>query len=70
MVSSHDLVSDNFDVMDGWLNHVHGAMRLLELRGVEQLNSNVGVELFTTIRLQNVGILFVSNLWSRLIYGI
>ncbi|KAJ5537878.1 C6 zinc finger domain protein [Penicillium frequentans] len=53
MVSSHDMVSNDFDIMDGWLNHVQGAMRLLELRGVEQLDSDLGVELFTTVRLQN-----------------
>jgi hypothetical protein len=54
MVASHDMTSGHFDIMDGWWNHVQGATRLLELRGVEQLDSDVGLELFTTIRLQNV----------------
>lgn len=51
------MVSNDFDIMDGWLNHVQGAMRLLEIRGVEQLDTDLGVELFTTVRLQNVSTL-------------
>lgn len=57
MVSSHELVSNDFDIMDGWLNHVQGAMRLLEIRGVEQLDSDLGLELFTTVRFQHVSTL-------------
>lgn len=55
--------------MRSWFNHVQGATRLLELRGVEQLDSQIGSDLFTTVRLQNVcywsyqNILLCSNVW-------
>jgi hypothetical protein len=41
-------------MMDRWLNHVKGAMRLLELRGMKQLETTAGLELFTLIRMQLV----------------
>lgn len=37
-----------------FLNHVNGAVKLIELRGVEQLKTSVGMELFNIIRTQNV----------------
>ncbi|KAJ5988362.1 C6 zinc finger domain protein [Penicillium waksmanii] len=40
------------NMMEGWLNHVQGSMKLLELRGTEQLESKRGLELFTLIRMQ------------------
>ncbi|PYI00045.1 C6 zinc finger domain protein [Aspergillus ellipticus CBS 707.79] len=46
----------------GWKNHAHGAARLLELRGEKQLNSPVGLELFTVVRFQNA----ISNVFFRL----
>lgn len=41
-------------MMHGWVNHVRGAIKLLELRGEKQLASAVGMELFTVVRLQSV----------------
>lgn len=41
-------------MMGCWLNHVRGAMKLLELRGVKQLESTAGLELLTLIRMQVV----------------
>ena len=52
------------DLMRGWMNHVQGATKLLELRGVEQLNSPAGLELFTHVRLQNVGHLFSGHFFQ------
>lgn len=43
------------ETMRSWKNHVQGATSLLELRGEEQLNSESGLEMFTLVRLQNVG---------------
>lgn len=40
--------------MGCWLHHVKGATRLLELRGVKQLETTAGLELFTLIRMQIV----------------
>ncbi|KAI2849988.1 transcriptional regulator family: Fungal Specific TF [Aspergillus niger] len=40
-------------LMQGWSQHVRGATKLVELRGMEQLNSETGLELFTLVRLQN-----------------
>ncbi|KAJ5570578.1 uncharacterized protein N7459_010008 [Penicillium hispanicum] len=50
------------DLMRTWSNHAKGAMKLLELRGVEQLSSPTGLELFTIVRLQNA----ISNVFFRL----
>ena len=52
------------------MNHVRGATKLLELRGVEQLNSHAGLELFTLVRLQNVGNSLSSQFlsWSDLLF--
>ncbi|KAJ5950096.1 hypothetical protein N7454_001680 [Penicillium verhagenii] len=64
IVACHDMASGpGFDIMDRWLNHVKGGMRLLELRGVDQLNTTAGVELFTTVRLQTAisGVFFRHN---------
>ncbi|KAL2830829.1 hypothetical protein BDW59DRAFT_158269 [Aspergillus cavernicola] len=41
-------------MMHGWMNHNQGATKLLELRGEEQLDSELGMELFTVVRLLNV----------------
>ncbi|OKL60877.1 hypothetical protein UA08_03736 [Talaromyces atroroseus] len=41
------------DLMHAWMNHVRGATKLLELRGIDQLDSHTGLELFTLVRLQN-----------------
>ncbi|PYH67976.1 Zn(II)2Cys6 transcription factor [Aspergillus vadensis CBS 113365] len=40
--------------MRGWSQHVRGATKLVELRGMEQLNSSTGLELFRLVRLQNL----------------
>lgn len=40
--------------MRGWSQHVRGATKLVVLRGMEQLNSSIGLELFRLVRLQNV----------------
>ncbi|KAL2803352.1 hypothetical protein BJX63DRAFT_437005 [Aspergillus granulosus] len=47
------------DMLGGWLNHVQGAIKLLELRGEEQLKSPAGMELFT---------IAMSNLFFRTKY--
>lgn len=41
-------------VINRWLNHVDGAMKLLELRGSAQLAGRVGLEMFSQLRLQIV----------------
>ena len=51
--------------MHGWVNHVRGAIKLLELRGEKQLISAVGMELFTVVRLQSVSYRVVP-MYSRL----
>ena len=57
-----------WDEQSGWKNHVQGAIKLLELRGVEQLNSRAGLELFTTVRFQSVGHLFQKGVfWSDML---
>lgn len=38
------------------MNHARGAMKLLELRGEEQLKTAAGLEIFTTVRLQVVSL--------------
>jgi hypothetical protein len=40
--------------MRGWINHVQGSAKLLELRGTEQMKSPAGLALFTLVRLQVV----------------
>ncbi|KAL3465879.1 hypothetical protein BJX64DRAFT_296757 [Aspergillus heterothallicus] len=52
------------DMVHGWSNHVQGAVRLIELRGEEQLKSVIEMELFTVVRLQ----LAMSNLFFRAKY--
>lgn len=40
--------------MARWSNHVEGATKLLELRGIEQMEAPVGLALFTIVRMQIV----------------
>ncbi|OJJ45128.1 hypothetical protein ASPZODRAFT_70392 [Penicilliopsis zonata CBS 506.65] len=55
LLSTYEMISHQFtNLQRTWMNHVEGAIRLLELRGVEQLDSDLGLELFTTVRLQSV----------------
>jgi hypothetical protein len=51
-------------MIEGWLNHVQGSMKLLELRGTGQLESRRGLELFTLIRMQIV------SQWVRILFKI
>lgn len=37
-----------------WLNHIEGGVKLIEIRGFEQLHHQAGLELFTQIRIQIV----------------
>ncbi|GKZ36594.1 hypothetical protein AbraIFM66950_007747 [Aspergillus brasiliensis] len=48
-------------LMQGWSQHVRGATKLVELRGMEQLDSAAGLELFTLVRLQNA----ISSIFRR-----
>lgn len=41
-------------MMDAWLNHARGALKLLELRGMKQFESAAGRRLFASTRLQIV----------------
>lgn len=41
-------------MMEAWLNHAQGAIKLLELRGVKQFESPTGLGLFNSARLQIV----------------
>lgn len=40
--------------IDSWTNHIRGAVALLELRGVEQLQDPDGLQLFLQLRYQIV----------------
>lgn len=40
--------------MDAWVQHTHGAMALLELRGKHQLTREKGLQLFHTLRNETV----------------
>ncbi|GMF67851.1 unnamed protein product [Aspergillus oryzae] len=52
-------------MMEAWLNHVQGAIKLLELRGVKQFESPTGLGLFNSARLQIVSQSSVTvGLWS------
>lgn len=42
--------------MHGWMNHILGATRMIELRGEAQINSDLGRSLFETVTLLNVGL--------------
>lgn len=44
--------------MHGWMNHTLGATRILELRGEEQLNSDLGRFLFQNLIVVNVCLMF------------
>jgi hypothetical protein len=42
-------------LVERWLKHVQGALRMVQVRGVEQLQTPVGLELFITVlRMQMV----------------
>ncbi|PYI05206.1 hypothetical protein BO78DRAFT_387889 [Aspergillus sclerotiicarbonarius CBS 121057] len=56
LLSTYEMITSNpADRLRSWQKHVNGATKLLELRGMEQLNSRPGLELFTLVRMQNVG---------------
>ncbi|OGM45036.1 Zn(II)2Cys6 transcription factor [Aspergillus bombycis] len=44
-----------------WLNHIEGGVKLIELRGFEQIHHQAGLELFTQIRLQ----IALGNLYKK-----
>ncbi|KAK1148865.1 hypothetical protein N8T08_008750 [Aspergillus melleus] len=48
-------------IINCWLNHVDGATKLLELRGSSQVDSPVGLAMFSQLRLQIV----LGNLYRR-----
>ncbi|PLB53569.1 hypothetical protein P170DRAFT_490813 [Aspergillus steynii IBT 23096] len=48
-------------IINRWLSHVDGAMKLLELRGSAQLAGPVGLEMFSQLRLQ----ILLSSLYRR-----
>ncbi|KAI9928696.1 hypothetical protein MW887_001913 [Aspergillus wentii] len=50
------------DFLHNWINHVHGATKLLELRGAGQLDTQAGLELFIIVRIQNA----ISSMFFRL----
>ncbi|PYH91599.1 hypothetical protein BO71DRAFT_359062 [Aspergillus ellipticus CBS 707.79] len=63
LLSFYELITCNAsDLMNKWKNHIQGATKLLELRGEEQLSSHIGLELFTTVRLQHV----ISSIFFRI----
>ncbi|RAL03714.1 uncharacterized protein BO80DRAFT_400779 [Aspergillus ibericus CBS 121593] len=63
LLSLYELITSRPSEMGrGWKDHAQGAAKLLELRGEEQLNSPVGLELFTIVRFQNV----ISSVFFRL----
>jgi hypothetical protein len=42
-------------LVERWLKHVQGALKMVQMRGVEQLQTPVGLELFITVlRMQMV----------------
>ncbi|KAJ5594611.1 uncharacterized protein N7459_000819 [Penicillium hispanicum] len=62
MLALYEIIScHESDVVNGWLNHVRGSVKLLELRGPQQLESPIGLELFTLVRFQ----MAMSNLFFR-----
>ncbi|RAL03473.1 Zn(II)2Cys6 transcription factor [Aspergillus ibericus CBS 121593] len=62
LLSTYEMITCNpADKMGTWKHHVQGATKLLELRGLEQLNSRAGLELFTTVRFQNA----ISSIFYR-----
>ncbi|KAB8259766.1 hypothetical protein BDV32DRAFT_150185 [Aspergillus pseudonomiae] len=44
-----------------WLNHIEGGVKLIELRGFEQIDHQAGLELFTQIRVQ----IALGNLYKK-----
>ncbi|KAJ5947267.1 hypothetical protein N7466_000282 [Penicillium verhagenii] len=55
VLSLYEMVTSNMgkDQMHGWMNHTLGATRMLELRGKEQMNSDLGRYLFENLILVN-----------------
>ncbi|KAB8265439.1 hypothetical protein BDV32DRAFT_144732 [Aspergillus pseudonomiae] len=52
-LSLYEIISGHeSQMMDAWLNHARGAIKLLELRGVKQFESPTGLGLFNSARLQ------------------
>jgi hypothetical protein len=48
--------------MHGWMNHILGATRMLELRGEAQMDSELGRFLFETVTLLNVSLIRLGKL--------
>ncbi|KAB8219790.1 hypothetical protein BDV33DRAFT_204095 [Aspergillus novoparasiticus] len=54
-LSLYEIISGHkSQMMEAWLNHAQGAIKLLELRGVKQFESPTGLGLFNSARLQIV----------------
>ncbi|GFN19186.1 Zn(II)2Cys6 transcription factor [Aspergillus tubingensis] len=51
-LSMYEIISGQSQMMDAWLNHARGALKLLELRGMKQFESTAGRRLFASTRLQ------------------
>ncbi|PWY74515.1 hypothetical protein BO94DRAFT_524377 [Aspergillus sclerotioniger CBS 115572] len=63
LLSTYEMITCSpWDKLSGWNNHVQGAIKLLELRGLEQLDSRAGMELFTTVRFQSA----ISSIFYRI----
>ncbi|RAQ56542.1 hypothetical protein COH20_005660 [Aspergillus flavus] len=61
-LSLYEIISGHkSQMMEAWLNHAQGAIKLLELRGVKQFESPTGLGLFNSARLQIV----MMNIFSR-----
>lgn len=52
--------------MHGWMNHILGATRMLELRGEEQINSELGLFLFENVTLLNVSLIPIAFFLPKL----
>ncbi|KAE8392590.1 Zn(II)2Cys6 transcription factor [Aspergillus alliaceus] len=53
LLSMYEIVACQGPPLIGrWLNHIEGGVKLIELRGADQLNRQAGLELFTQLRLQ------------------
>ena len=42
--------------MRSWADHIKGAVTLLELRGEDQFRNSIGIEIFSQLRAQIVGL--------------
>jgi hypothetical protein len=49
------MICDGPASLHRWKSHIEGATRLIELRGLEQLRSPQGLEMFTNLRPLIVG---------------